>query len=75
LVPAPDSSDDFVWVCGPGEGFGIMVGLGDEAVDSGLKIDHSSEDATLQSQVCEEPFDCIEPRTRGRCEVESEAGV
>jgi len=55
-----------------------MVGLCDEAVDSGLKIDHASEDTTLQSllgKFCEEPLDCIEPRTRGRCEVESEARV
>jgi hypothetical protein len=49
LVPSPESGDDFVWFFGPGEGFGIMAGLCDEAVDSGLKIDHSSEDATLQS--------------------------
>jgi hypothetical protein len=27
LVPTPDSGDDFVWICSPGEGFGIMVGL------------------------------------------------
>jgi len=77
-VASPDSGDDFVWVCGPGEGFGVMVGLCDEAVDSGLKIDHASEDTTLQSllgKFCEEPLDCIEPRTRGRCEVESEARV
>jgi hypothetical protein len=23
LVPTPDRRDDFVWVCGPGEGFGV----------------------------------------------------
>jgi hypothetical protein len=62
LVPSPDSSDDFVWVCGPGEGFGIMVGLCDEAVDSSLKIDHAPEDTALEpllGQFGEEPFDCI----------------
>ena len=77
-MPTPDSGDDFVWVCSPGERFGIMVGLCDEAVDGGLKIDHASEDATLQSllgKFCEEPFDCIEPGARGRREVESEARV
>ena len=69
--PRFDSGDDFVWLCGPGEGFGIMVGLRDEvAVDGGLEIDHSSEDTALQSllgKVGEEPLDCVEPRARGRC--------
>jgi hypothetical protein len=36
--------DDFVWVRGPGEGFGIMVGLSDEG---GLKIDDATEDTSL----------------------------
>ena len=27
----------------------MMVGLGDEAVDSGLEIDNASEDTTLKS--------------------------
>jgi len=35
----PDGGNDFVWVCGPGEGDGIIVCLRDEAVDSGLEID------------------------------------
>ena len=48
-MPTPDSGDDFVWVCGPGEGFGIIVGLRDEAVDGGLEIDNASEDTALQS--------------------------
>jgi hypothetical protein len=32
---------------GPGEGFGIKVGLGDKAVDGGLKIDNASKDTSL----------------------------
>ena len=32
MLPAIDSGDDAVWVGGPDEGFGIVVGLGDEAV-------------------------------------------
>jgi hypothetical protein len=45
LVPTPNSGDDFVWVCGPGEG--VLVGLLDEALDGGLKIDHATEDTAL----------------------------
>src|SRR6202167_4865446 len=55
-----------------------MVGLRDEAVDSSLEIDHASEDTALQSllgKFGEEPFDCVEPRARGRREVEGEARV
>jgi hypothetical protein len=47
LVPSSDSGDDFVWVGGPGEGFGIIVGLDDEAVDGGLEIYHASEDTAV----------------------------
>jgi hypothetical protein len=47
LVPTLDRGDDFVRVCGPGEGFGVMVRLSDEAVDGGLKIDHATEDTSL----------------------------
>ena len=52
-----------------------MVGLRDEAVDSSLEIDHASEDTALQSllgKFGEEPLDCVEPRARGRREVEGE---
>jgi hypothetical protein len=47
LVPSSDGGDDLVWICGPGEGFGIKVGLGDKAVDGGLKIDNASKDTSL----------------------------
>ena len=55
-----------------------MVGLRDEAVDGGLEIDHASEDTALQSllgKFGEEPLYCVEPRARGRREVEGEARV
>ena len=55
-----------------------MVGLCDEAVDSNLKIYHAPEDTALEpllGKFGEESFDCIEPRARGQCEVESEARV
>jgi hypothetical protein len=35
------------WICGPGEGFGIKVGLGDEAVDGSLEINNASKDTAL----------------------------
>ena len=46
-MPTSDSGEDFVWVCGPDKGFGMLVGLRDEAVDGGLKIDHATEDTAL----------------------------
>ena len=56
-----------------------MVGLCDEAVDGGLKIDHASEDTTLQSLLgkffAKNPFDCIEPGARGRRSGKRSAGA
>ena len=63
LLRAPDGGDDFVGISGPGEGFGHLVGVLDEAVDGGLKIDDGSEDAALQSssgQFGEEALDRVE---------------
>lgn len=77
-MPAPDSGDDFVWVCGPGEGFGIIIGLVDKAVDGCLEIDDGSEDAAFELPLGEfgkEALDGVEPRARGRREVEDEARV
>jgi hypothetical protein len=39
LVPAFDGGDDPIWIGGPQEGFGIIVGLPEEAVDCGLEVD------------------------------------
>ena len=50
-MPAFDGGDDFVGIGGPYEGFGLGIGLCDEAVDGGLEIDDGSEDATLQSSL------------------------
>jgi hypothetical protein len=47
LVPTSDGGDDFVWVCGPGEGFWIVVGVRDEAVDGSFKVGDGSEDPAL----------------------------
>ena len=67
-MPASDSLDDFVWISGPCERFRCGVVLDDEAIDGGLQVDNRYEDAALQpslSELCEEAFDRIEPRTGG----------
>ena len=74
-MPAPDGSDDFVWVLGPLEGPWAVVGLCKVAFDGGLQSDQRMEDTALQAllgQLGEEPLDGIEPRRRGWREVEGE---
>src|SRR4051812_28357746 len=78
LVPAYDGGDDLVGVCGPGEGLGVMVGLGEIAVDGGLEVDDRAEDAAFQAPLGEggeEGLDRVEPRAGGGREVEGEAGM
>ena len=43
MVPSSDGGNDFVGVCGPCEGLRFGVGLGEEAVDSGLEVDDGAE--------------------------------
>ena len=74
MVPSFDGSDDLIWIGGPGEGFGVFVGFGNEAIDGGLEIDEGMEDTPLEAPFCEfgeEAFDGVEPR--GGCwrEVEN----
>ena len=33
MVPSFDGGNDLVWIGGPGKGFGVFVGFGDEAID------------------------------------------
>ena len=76
MAPAVDGRDDLVWVGGPDEGLGVMVGLFEIAVDGGLQIDNGAEDAALQSSLGErgdEGLDGIQPGTGSRREVEGEA--
>jgi hypothetical protein len=78
LVPPSDRGDDFVWVCGPGEGFWIIIGLGDEAVNGCLEIDNGSEYPAFESALGEfgkETLDGVEPRAGGWREVEDESRV
>jgi hypothetical protein len=55
-----------------------MVGLGNEAVHSTLKLDDRAKDAAFEAALCElgkEALDRVEPRARSRGEVEDEARV
>jgi len=55
---------DAVWACGPHEGFGVGVGLGNEAVDGVFKVGDGSKHAAFEAPICElgeEAFDGIEP--------------
>ena len=64
LLPPFDSGEHAFWVCGPDEGFGIEVCLGDEAVDGDLQINDRSEHAALEAlarELGEEAFDRVEP--------------
>jgi hypothetical protein len=74
LVPSRSCGDDFVWIGGPDEGFGMLVVIDNEAVDGGLKIDDALEDTALKAmlgQDGEEAFDSIEPTGRGRPVLET----
>lgn len=74
-MPSFDGGDDFVGVGGPFEWLWVGIGLGDEAVDSGLQIDDGMEDTALQStpaELGEETLDGVEPGARGWREVEDE---
>ena len=64
LVPAFDGCDDFVGICGPDEGFWLLVVLGEEAVDGGLEVDDGVKDAAFQAplrQPGEETLHRVEP--------------
>ena len=53
MVPSFDGSDDLIWIGGPGEGFGVFVGFGDETIDGGLEVDEGMEDPPLEASLCE----------------------
>ena len=64
MLPTFDSGEDAAWRRDPHEGFGIGVGLCDEAVDGDLKFGDGSERATFEAPVGElgeEAFDGIKP--------------
>ncbi len=78
MVPSFDGRDAAIWIGGPGEGFGVLVGFGDEAIDGGLEIYDGMEDTALETPFCEfgeESFDGIEPGAGCWREVEGEPVV
>ncbi len=63
-MPPFNGGDDFVGICGPCEGLGLLVMFGEEAVDGGLEINDRMEHAALQppfGELGEEAFDGVEP--------------
>jgi hypothetical protein len=73
LVPALDGSDDAVRVGGPDEGFGVVVGFADEAVDGGLEIGDGAEDTALEAasgELGEEAFDGVQPQVGVKWKVQ-----
>ena len=78
LVPAPDGGDYFVWIGLQLEGPRLGVVFGEETVDRHLEVDDRAEDAAFQpalGQRGEEPLHGVQPRARGRREVERPARV
>ena len=76
MLPAIDSGDDAVWFGGPDEGFGIVVGLGDEAVDGDMQVVDGAKDTAFQppaGELGKEAFNCVQPGCRGRRKVERPA--
>jgi len=76
LLPSFDSGEDPFGISGPDEGFWIGVRFCDEAVDGRFEIIDGAEHATLEAssgELGEEAFNGIEPRRRGRREVECPA--
>src|SRR5208337_3402787 len=75
-MPTFDGGDDFVWVLGPSEGLWGLVMFGQVAIDGGLEVGNTCEDAALEPTLGEdgeEALDRVEPRGGCRCEVEGEA--
>jgi hypothetical protein len=51
LIPTFDGGDDFIGIGGPHEGFGVIVGFLQEAVDGGLEIDNRAEGTAFEAAV------------------------
>ena len=75
-IQAIQLGEDLVGGLGPDEGLGVVVVLGDVAVDGGLQVDDRVEAAAPEAaagQRREEGLDGVEPGARGRREVERPA--
>ena len=77
MEPSVSGGDDVIGVGFPDEGFWVGgIVFADEAVDGGLQVDEGMEDAMLEpapGEFGEEALDGIEPRARGRREMEGPA--
>lgn len=63
-MPSADGCNDFVRVLGPAEGFWVLVGFFDEAVDGSLQGNDGVEHAAFEpavGQLGEETFDGVDP--------------
>ena len=47
-MPPFNGGDDLVWVLGPAEGARVVVGLAQESIDCGLKLDDGAEHTTFE---------------------------
>ena len=53
MVPASDGGDDLIGIGGPYEGFGVIVGFPEEAVDGGLEINDRAERTAFEATLAE----------------------
>src|SRR3954470_8575677 len=77
-MPAFGGCDDGLGSGPPAERLRALIVVLDEAVDGGLKGDQGVEHAALETslgELGEEAFDGVQPRARGRGEVEGPAWV
>jgi len=54
LVPTSDGGEDLIGVGGPDEGPGIVIGLGEEALDGRREIDERVERAAFETALSQE---------------------
>ena len=72
-MPTSHGGDDLVGICDPLEGFRLGIVIVEESVDGGLEVGDGSENPAFETplgQDGKEAFDGVEPRGRGRREVE-----
>ena len=64
-MPTFYCSDNLIGIGSPGEGFRVVIGFCDEAVDGGLEVDEGMEDTTLEpprGEFGEEALDSVESK-------------
>jgi hypothetical protein len=64
LVPSFHRGDNFSWVLCPSERLSIQVGLGQEAIDRGMKVDNRAKHPPFEPplrELGEKTFNSIQP--------------